>query len=141
MACACAHANHVFDRGYMSFSDDGSVLLSGRAQPNRLRLLGIDPATNVGPFKPEQREYLAYHARTSCCVSRAVWPPGSLAIMRAQWGDRSSGGSRTISAIVAKRAELFALAGERDQSTENATRRGRRRPAPDVADTPWFAIT
>ena len=42
------HADHVFDRGYMSFSDDGSVLLSGRAQPNQLRLLGIDPATNVG---------------------------------------------------------------------------------------------
>ena len=51
--------------------------------------------------------------------------------------------AQTISAIVAKRAELFAIdrAGDRDRSPESAARRGRRRPRPPSPIRRPFAIT
>ena len=51
--------------------------------------------------------------------------------------------AQTISAIVAKRAELFAIdrAGGRDRSFEGAARRGRGRPPPPTPIRRPFAIT
>jgi hypothetical protein len=55
------HVDHLFDRGYISFSDTGDVLVSPRIDVKQLKLLGISTPLNVGAFRPEQRPYLAYH--------------------------------------------------------------------------------
>jgi putative restriction endonuclease len=67
-------ADHLFDRGYISFADDGQVLVSTRADPSDLRRLGFDqlvrdrfglaeaPAIwRTGTFTSGQQRYLAYH--------------------------------------------------------------------------------
>ena len=60
------HIDHLFDRGYISFSDEGNLLVSPRINPDQLSLLGIslDPTPNVGSFTKEQKSYLEFH-RTS----------------------------------------------------------------------------
>jgi len=57
------HIDHLFDRGYISFEDDGAVRVSPRIPASQFRLLGIDPETppQVGTFRPEQRAYLKIH--------------------------------------------------------------------------------
>lgn len=55
------HADHLFDRGYISFDGSGAVLVSGRIASAQLRLLGVGENSNVGPFRPEQQRYLEYH--------------------------------------------------------------------------------
>jgi predicted restriction endonuclease len=57
------HVDHLFDRGYISFADDGAVLLSPRVDHEQLQMLGIptDPPPHVGMFRPEQRQYLEHH--------------------------------------------------------------------------------
>jgi hypothetical protein len=69
-------ADHLFDRGFISFGDEGEVLVSTRADREDLRRLGFDqlvfdatgfeeaPADwRTRNFRPEQRPYLAYHRR------------------------------------------------------------------------------
>jgi hypothetical protein len=54
----------LFDRGFISFADDGKLLVSPIADTDCLRRLGVpDGPVNVGPFSPKQREYLSYHRR------------------------------------------------------------------------------
>jgi putative restriction endonuclease len=57
------HIDHLFDRGYISFQDDGTLLVWSKLDPKQLQLLGLatDPTPNVGPFHSEQRVYLEYH--------------------------------------------------------------------------------
>jgi hypothetical protein len=57
------HVDHLFDRGYISFADDGELWVSSRIDLRQLELMGVrtSPAVNVGPFSAEQRSYLAYH--------------------------------------------------------------------------------
>ena len=57
------HIDHLFDRGYISFSDEGNLLVSPRINPDQLSLLGIslDPTPNVGSFTEEQKSYLEFH--------------------------------------------------------------------------------
>lgn len=55
------HVDHLFDRGYISFSDEGEMLLSNRLDPREVARLGIRMPTNVGHFNNEQRVYLSYH--------------------------------------------------------------------------------
>lgn len=57
------HIDHLFDRGYISFDDDGMLLLSSRVDLDQFARLGIpvERSVNVGTFSPEQRLYLAYH--------------------------------------------------------------------------------
>ena len=55
------HVNHLFDRGYISFSDTGELLISKHMNDMVLTAWGIKPGQNAGTFKPEQKEYLAYH--------------------------------------------------------------------------------
>ena len=67
-------ADHLFDRGYISFEDDGEVRVSPRVDRNDLRRLGFEqlawerfgvaeaPAVwRTEGFAPPQRDYLAYH--------------------------------------------------------------------------------
>jgi hypothetical protein len=55
------HVDHLFDRGYITFGDDGSVMLAKGLNPDVLVRWGIQLPQNVGGFRPEQRRYLAYH--------------------------------------------------------------------------------
>lgn len=56
------NADHLFDRGFLSFSNKGDLLISPTAKTDSLIRMGI-PATpiNVGRFTPGQEKYLEYH--------------------------------------------------------------------------------
>jgi putative restriction endonuclease len=55
------HIDHLFDQGFISFADDGALLVSPEADVDTLILWGIEPEGNYGPFRPEQLTYLAFH--------------------------------------------------------------------------------
>jgi putative restriction endonuclease len=59
----CPNIDFLFDRGFISFADDGTLLVSPVADKSCLRSLGVpvDGPTNAGAFSPKQREYLSYH--------------------------------------------------------------------------------
>jgi hypothetical protein len=67
-------ADHLFDRGFISFSEGGEVIVSPRVPPDDLRRLGFDQAMqqrggmaeapaiwNAGSFDASQAGYLGYH--------------------------------------------------------------------------------
>ena len=56
-------ADHLFDRGYVSFDDNGGVLWSPVAHVPSLLKMGLDPSAlkNVGGFSDGQKRYLAFH--------------------------------------------------------------------------------
>ena len=55
------HIDHLFDQGYITFEDDGSLVASLEASPEVFKAWGIETAKDVKPFKSEQAAYLAYH--------------------------------------------------------------------------------
>lgn len=57
------HIDHLFDRGYLTFTDDGEVVLSSKLTHKAGIALGVVPARRVGRFNSEQRAYLAYHRK------------------------------------------------------------------------------
>lgn len=74
-------ADHLFDRGFVSFGDDGDVLVSPRVPEDDLRRLGFDRLVRqrfgvsevpvswrTDQFKPSQGSYLDYH-RTQVFIS------------------------------------------------------------------------
>ncbi len=54
------HADKLFDRGWISFLNDGSLLVKKGAE-TVLDAWGIDRLVNVGPFSDAQSKYLDYH--------------------------------------------------------------------------------
>jgi putative restriction endonuclease len=57
------HMAHLFDRGYISFTDDGDLLVSQELNPVVLENWHIKRPLNVGRFSPEQCYYLDHHRR------------------------------------------------------------------------------
>src|ERR1700693_4214923 len=57
------NADHLFDRGFIGFDDNGDVLISPVAHVDSLERLGLDPrhTRNVGGFSEGQRQYLEFH--------------------------------------------------------------------------------
>ncbi len=55
------HAAHLFGRGYISFADDGDLLVSRTLNPAVLEQWSVKAPRNVGAFAPEQCRYLAHH--------------------------------------------------------------------------------
>lgn len=55
--------DHLFDRGFLSFQDEGRVLLSPVAHPGSLVRMGVavDREIDVGSFTARQRAFLEYH--------------------------------------------------------------------------------
>jgi hypothetical protein len=55
--------DHLFDRGFIGFEDDGELVISPVAHVESLSRMGIDPskARNVGRFTEGQRRYLRFH--------------------------------------------------------------------------------
>ena len=66
------NADHLFDRGFIGFEDNGDVLISPVAHADSLVRLGLDPArlTNVGRFSTGQRRYLEFHRENVLLRSR-----------------------------------------------------------------------
>jgi putative restriction endonuclease len=59
------HVDHLFDKGYITFSDDGDMRTARELPPEQLSLMGLpEPAeVNVGAFSEQQKAYLAYHRK------------------------------------------------------------------------------
>ena len=57
------HIAHLFERGYISFLDDGDLLVSQELNPVVLDNWHIRLPLNVGEFRPEQCYFLGYHRR------------------------------------------------------------------------------
>jgi putative restriction endonuclease len=55
------HIAHLFERGYISFSDEGDLLVSQDLNPVVLDNWHIQLPLNVGEFRPEQCFYLEWH--------------------------------------------------------------------------------
>lgn len=55
------HADHLFDRGWLSFTNSGNVIVSKRLDHQVLAYWNLDPGMNVGPFHREQQAFLDYH--------------------------------------------------------------------------------
>ena len=58
-----ANADHLFDRGFIGFEDNGDVLVSPVAHAASLIKRGVQvtQALNVGRFSEGQRRYLRFH--------------------------------------------------------------------------------
>lgn len=55
------HVDHLFDKGFISFEGDGTMLVSPSLDEKILKQWSIPSQLNVGIFKPEQSVFLAYH--------------------------------------------------------------------------------
>lgn len=55
--------DHLFDRGFISFENNGDLLVSPVVHKESLKRMGIAPdeRRNVGAFSEGQRRYLEYH--------------------------------------------------------------------------------
>jgi putative restriction endonuclease len=55
--------DHLFDRGFISFEDKGRLLISGVADRESLKKMGVETEArvDVGVFTQGQRRYLEYH--------------------------------------------------------------------------------
>lgn len=55
------HVDRLFDRGLISFEDDGTILKSPKLPAGVWTAWCLDGVSKVGAFTPEQGVYLAYH--------------------------------------------------------------------------------
>jgi putative restriction endonuclease len=55
------HIDHLFNYGFISFEDDGTLLISSSLDTKVFTMWKLDSTLNVGPFTSEQSHYLAYH--------------------------------------------------------------------------------
>ena len=55
------HVDRLFDRGLLSFADDGEVIRSPHVSDAVWSAWGLADTKNVGSFSEKQRAYLAYH--------------------------------------------------------------------------------
>ena len=64
--------DHLFDRGFISFDDDGTLLISPVAhRPSLQRMaIPIDKTFNVGTFSAGQRLYLDFHRNSVFLLAR-----------------------------------------------------------------------
>ncbi|MCO7633079.1 HNH endonuclease [Pseudomonas guariconensis] len=51
----------AFDRGLISFDDQGQILLGEDLDPDSARALNINPCLRLRQIKPQHRDYLAWH--------------------------------------------------------------------------------
>ncbi|MCE0732458.1 HNH endonuclease [Halomonas sp. G15] len=55
------HIDHLFDRGYLSFTDDGELLVSDALSHDAIQVFGISESQPTGGLTAKQRAYMAYH--------------------------------------------------------------------------------
>lgn len=57
------HIDHLFDKGFITFKTDGSLLLSSLLPPAVAKAWSIQLAVVATPLTPSQDEYMAYHRK------------------------------------------------------------------------------
>ena len=64
--------DHLFDRGFISFENNGDVMVSPVAHAESLRKMGLRPGErmNVGPFSDGQRKFLEFHRENEFKLAR-----------------------------------------------------------------------
>jgi len=55
------HIDHLFDQGYISFSNSEELLVVPEVHRGLLDAWGIDAGARIGTFNSEQRQFLEYH--------------------------------------------------------------------------------
>jgi predicted restriction endonuclease len=55
------HADHLFDHGFLSFENNGAIVVSKQLDRGILHDWHIDETLNVGLFRSEQHAFLEYH--------------------------------------------------------------------------------
>jgi putative restriction endonuclease len=55
------HIDHLFDKGFITFEDNGDLFASKLLSPNVLQQWNIEKVRNVGNFTEEQQHYLNFH--------------------------------------------------------------------------------
>jgi len=55
------NVDHLFDRGLITFQDNGDMLTARALSDEDRSALGISTPINVGTFNADQKGYLAYH--------------------------------------------------------------------------------
>ena len=55
------HIDFLFDRGLISFEDDGTLIVSTQMEDGTLESWGVPAEVNVGAFSDEQSVYLKFH--------------------------------------------------------------------------------
>jgi putative restriction endonuclease len=55
------HADHLFDQGFISFNNNGDVMVSNHLDRQILNNWSIEVPMNVGSFKDSQAHYLRFH--------------------------------------------------------------------------------
>ena len=50
-----------FDSGYVSFDDEGKILISKRLTAGDARAIGIHPGMRLKRVEPEHKKFLAFH--------------------------------------------------------------------------------
>jgi hypothetical protein len=66
------HVDHLFDKGYISFSNNQELLIVPEVRANVLDRWGIDAGMRVGEFNREQQSFLDYHRADVFKGSRAT---------------------------------------------------------------------
>ena len=57
------HIDHLFDQGWISFSDTGDLLIAADMNIEVLRAWDVPDGLNVGSFSPQQLQFLEFHRR------------------------------------------------------------------------------
>ena len=65
------HIDHLFDQGYISFSNTEELLVIPDVRTNLLDKWGIDSGTRVGEFNRDQQSFLEHHRMN---VFKGSWP-------------------------------------------------------------------
>lgn len=55
------HVAHLFERGYVSFADDGRMLVARQLNSTVLKRWSLPAAVSARPFSAKQKPYLAWH--------------------------------------------------------------------------------
>ncbi len=84
-------ADHLFDRGFISFEDSGDVMISPVVDVASLKRMGLHPERPPRPlpFNSDQRHFLDHHRR-EIFLSAASWPLFTAATAPPRAGSPSS---------------------------------------------------
>jgi putative restriction endonuclease len=65
------HIDHLFDKGYISFSNNQELLVVPDVRADLLEKWGIDTGTSVGDFNRDQQSFLEFHRLE---IFKGPWP-------------------------------------------------------------------
>ncbi len=65
------HIDHLFDKGYISFSNNQELLVVPEVKADLLEKWGIDAGTHVGDFNRDQQSFLEFHRLE---IFKGPWP-------------------------------------------------------------------